>query len=59
MKGIDYYTNSVIYNTKGYDAKNTEFYNRIDPYMERLESLCTIGDKLNNDNAWLVNNALY
>ena len=59
MKGMDYYTNSVIYNTKGYDAKNTEFYNRIDPYMERLESLCTIGDKLNNDNAWLVNNALY
>ena len=59
MKGIDYYTNSEVYNAKGYDAKNTEFYNRIDPYMERLESLCTIGDNLNNDNAWLVNNALY
>lgn len=59
MKGIDYYTNSTLYNAKEYNAKNTIFYGKINPYMEQLESLCTIGDKLNNDNAWLVDNALY
>lgn len=59
MKGIDYYTNSAIYKADGYEAKNTIFYGKINPYMEQLEGLALIGDKLNNDNAWLVNNALY
>ncbi|GAA0070485.1 collagenase ColA [Clostridium sardiniense] len=59
LKGIDYYTNSVLYNTSSYQAKDTIFYGKINPYMDQLESLCLLGNRMNKDNAWLVNNALY
>ncbi|MGG5461066.1 collagenase [Clostridium sp. B9] len=59
MKGIDYCTNTSVYDAKDYNAKNTIYYGKINPYMNELESLCSIGENLNTDNAWVVNNAIY
>ncbi|MEG2740307.1 collagenase [Clostridium sp.] len=59
LKGIDYYTSSTLYNVKSHNAKDTIFYGRIDYYMEQLERLCLLGNRMNKDNEWLVNNALY
>lgn len=59
LKGIDYYTNSTIYKAPNYNPKETIFYKNIEPFIKEVDNLSLLGDQMNKDNAWLLNNSLY
>ena len=58
IKNLDFYINNVVAKNRN-DVKNTIFYKNIDLYIESLDKLVLVGNKINEDNDWIVNNAIY
>ncbi|QZY55254.1 collagenase [Crassaminicella profunda] len=56
LQGIEYDTSEYLRDVR--DPKNTPFYGRIDNYIAEIEKIGRIKN-INNDNTWLVNNAIW
>lgn len=59
IKGIEYHTSTIVVTAKDRRAENTQFYNNIDEFIEELENLCLLGNSIDDDNEFIVNNAIY
>lgn len=59
MKGIEYHTSTILATAKDEKSENTQFYSNIDTFIEEVENLCLLGNNIEEDNEYIVNNAIY
>lgn len=58
MNGVDYFIYSELYRN-GYKPENTKYKNNIDTYLDSLQNLTAISNRLDKNNEWLVNNCVF